>query len=65
MPEMDGIEATRRIINDFPDANIIMVTSHGQEDMVRQAIKAGAKGYVMKPVDPDTLTVHIERILKN
>ena len=48
-----------------PDANIIMVTSHGQEDMVRQAIKAGAKGYVMKPVDPDTLTVHIERLLKN
>ena len=65
MPEMDGIEATRRIIQDFPDANIIMVTSHGQEDMVRQAIKAGAKGYVMKPVDPDTLAVHIERLLKN
>ena len=34
MPEMDGIEATKRIIEDFPEAKIVMVTSHGQEKMV-------------------------------
>ena len=63
MPEMSGIEATGKIIAEFPDAKIIMVTSHGQEDMVRQAIKAGARGYVMKPVDVDALTMHIERVI--
>lgn len=49
MPDMDGIEATRAIISEFPDAKIIMVTSHGQEQMVLDALKAGAKGYVLKP----------------
>ncbi len=63
MPEMDGIEATRRIIVEFPDAKIIMVTSHGQEDMVRQAIKAGARGYILKPVDAEKLAQQIETII--
>ena len=49
MPDMDGIEATRAIISEFPDAKIIMITSHGQEMMVLDALKAGAKGYVLKP----------------
>ena len=49
MPEMDGIEATKAIISEYPDAKVIMVTSHGQEKMVLDALKAGAKGYVLKP----------------
>lgn len=49
MPEMDGIEATRAIMREYPDAKIVMVTSHGQEKMVLEALKAGAKGYVIKP----------------
>jgi len=64
MPDMDGIQATAKIITEFPDAKIIMVTSHGQEDMVRQAIKAGARGYILKPVDPDKLAAQIEAIIK-
>lgn len=49
MPELDGIEATKAIIEKHPNAKIIMVTSHGQEGMIMNAIDAGAKGYVMKP----------------
>ena len=49
MPEMDGIEATQAIMSEFPDAKIVMVTSHGQETMVLNALKAGAKSYVLKP----------------
>ena len=61
MPVMDGIEATRHIRGEFPDANIIMVTSHGQERMVLDALKAGAKGYVLKPFQQQRLVAVIEK----
>ncbi len=61
MPVMDGIQATRYIKREFPDANIIMVTSHGQERMVLDALKAGAKGYVLKPFQQQRLVSVIEK----
>ena len=61
MPEMDGIEATRIIMQAFPDANIVMVTSHGQEKMVLDALRAGAKGYVIKPFQPQKVFEVIEK----
>jgi two-component system chemotaxis response regulator CheY len=64
MPEMDGIEATRRIIGEFPDAKIVMVTSHGQEKMVIDALKAGAKGYVLKPFDGHKVYEAIQKACK-
>jgi DNA-binding NarL/FixJ family response regulator len=64
MPDMDGIQATSFLISEFPTAKIIMVTSHGQEAMVMKAIKAGAMGYVLKPIKPDKLRDMIARISK-
>lgn len=61
MPDMDGIEATRRIVSEFPDAKIVMVTSHGQERMVLEALKAGAKGYVLKPFDGKKVSEAIQK----
>ncbi len=61
MPDMDGIEATRAIIGEFPDAKIVMVTSHGQEKMVLEALKAGAKGYVIKPFQPHVVYEAIQK----
>ena len=61
MPDMDGIEATRRILRDYPDAKIVMVTSHGQEKMVLDALKAGARGYVLKPFERHKLHQVIQR----
>lgn len=52
--------ATRRIIAEF-DAKIVMVTSHGQEKMVIDALKAGAKGYVLKPFDGQKLYEAVRR----
>ena len=49
MPEMDGLGALKEILAVSPDANIIMVTAMGQESMVREAILAGAKGFIVKP----------------
>ncbi|MBF0112170.1 MAG: response regulator [Desulfamplus sp.] len=63
MPDMNGIEATKYICSEYKDAMIIMVTSHGQEQMVIDAIKAGALGYVIKPFKPETLKASIDRIL--
>lgn len=64
MPDMDGIEATRRILAMDKSALIIMITSHGQEQMVIEAIDAGAKGYVLKPVKKEKLGEHIELVFQ-
>lgn len=55
MPDMDGITAVKHIIKDDKDAKIIMVTSHGQEDMVIKSIQAGAVGYILKPITDEKL----------
>jgi two-component system chemotaxis response regulator CheY len=62
MPEMDGIEATQAIIKEFPEAKIIMVTSHGQETMVLNALKSGAKGYVLKPFHQQKVYETIQKV---
>lgn len=64
MPDMNGIEATRAIRAKDQDALIIMVTSHGQEQMVMDAIEAGALGYVIKPFKKEKITETIEKIME-
>lgn len=63
MPEVDGIEATRNLLAEYPDALVIMVTSHGQEQMVLDAVKAGAKAYILKPFKKDRLKQNLERVM--
>ena len=48
MPEMSGIEATRRILEEDPKAKIILLTIHTDRRIVEEGISAGAKGYVFK-----------------
>lgn len=62
MPDMDGITAVKHIMKDNHDAKIIMVTSHGQEDMVIKSIQAGAVGYMLKPITEDKLARAIGEI---
>ena len=64
MPEMNGVEATKAITTEFPDARIIMVTSHGQERMVIDSLDAGAKGYVLKPVRIERLSDMIAKVME-
>ena len=49
MPIRDGIEATSKIKESDPSANVIMCTSVGQEEKMKAAVKAGADGYITKP----------------
>jgi NarL family two-component system response regulator LiaR len=55
MPDMDGIEATPKIIGDSPHSRVIILTSFGDEDKVFPAIRAGAQGYLLKDIAPNDL----------
>jgi two-component system chemotaxis response regulator CheY len=60
MPDMDGIEATKQIIALDPKALIIMITAQGRDTSVVKALAAGARGYVVQPVDARRLSEVIE-----
>ena len=55
MPNVDGIEATRRIRERDPSARIVILTSFSDRDRILRAIDAGATGYLLKDADPDEL----------
>jgi len=48
LPKMNGLEATRQILEDVPDTAVLMLSMHSESTWVRQAIEAGAKGYILK-----------------
>jgi DNA-binding NarL/FixJ family response regulator len=53
MPKVDGIAATRSILEDIPNANVIMLTVSDEEDDLFEAMKAGAAGYLLKEISID------------
>jgi len=55
MPEMDGLQATPKIIEASPRSRVIILTSFGEEDKVLPAIRAGAQGYLLKDIPPNEL----------
>jgi two-component system chemotaxis response regulator CheY len=63
MPEMDGIEAVRRIKQIDPDAKIIMCSAMGQQAMVIEAVQAGAMDFVVKPFQPGRVVEAVRRAL--
>jgi DNA-binding NarL/FixJ family response regulator len=53
MPDVDGIEATRRITTAHPDCQVVVLTSFSDQQRIIDALDAGASGYVLKSADPD------------
>ena len=53
MPRLDGVEATRRITAAHPASRIVMLTMHGDEARIRDALLAGAAGYLLKDTRAD------------
>jgi len=64
MPEVDGIEAIRRITSRWPEARILVLTSFATDDKVFPAIKAGALGYLIKDSSPEELVQAIEHVCR-
>ena len=59
----DGLQALKQIMTLDPKANVIMVTALGQETLVLDAVKAGAREFVIKPFKPNELVRAIEKTL--
>jgi two-component system, chemotaxis family, chemotaxis protein CheY len=55
MPVMDGLEALKAIMEFDPDAKVAMVTAMGQQQVIMEAIKTGAKDFVVKPFDSERI----------
>jgi DNA-binding NarL/FixJ family response regulator len=55
MPEMDGIEAARRLSEQVPETRVVMLTAYDDRHFVVEAVRAGAKGYVLKSKDAEHL----------
>jgi len=53
MPEMDGVEATRRIVAEHDDIKVIILTMHADREVLAQAFRAGAVGYLVKDCSTD------------
>lgn len=63
MPIMDGISAAKQIKSLHPEANIVMCTAMGQKDMVVEAIKAGAKDFIVKPFQPERVLESVKKLI--
>jgi two-component system chemotaxis response regulator CheY len=63
MPDMDGITAVQEIIKLDPAAKIIMCSAMGQVDKVKAAVLAGAKNFLVKPLQPDRVLATVKALI--
>ncbi len=62
MPEMNGVEATKRILQKYPALKIIMLSTYDEDDYVREALQYGAAGYLLKDLSPTELIASIRAV---
>ena len=63
MPEMDGIQALKKIKATDPNAAIIMCSAMGQQAMVIESIQSGAKDFIVKPFQPDRVLEAVKKAI--
>ena len=64
MPILDGIETTRRLVGDYPDARVLILTTFGTSDGLSRALSAGARGAILKNSDVDELLLAVRATAK-
>lgn len=62
MPEMDGLTALKSIMQINPAARVVMMTAMGQQGMVKEAVMAGAKGFIVKPFKEETVVSALAKL---
>lgn len=65
MPNLNGLEATTRIVQTNPDIKIIVLTMHATAEYARRAMRAGAKGYLLKNATAAELEIALEAVCRN
>ena len=63
MPNMEGIDALKRIMEIDPDAKVIMCSSIGQQSVITEAIKLGAKDFIMKPFEVEKVLDVVDKVI--
>ena len=63
MPEMDGIQALKKIREGDPGAKVIMCSAMGQQAMVIESIQAGAKDFIVKPFQADRVLEAVKKVI--
>src|SRR5437667_1011743 len=63
MPNLDGIEATRKILAEHPEIKILILTTFDADTFVLQALRAGASGYVLKDSQPEAIVSSVLAVL--
>ena len=61
-PEMDGLEAARKILTENPEAKILMISSLAYEETIQEATLLGAKGFIYKPFEADEVLKTLDSI---
>jgi len=62
MPVLDGIEATRRLRQSCPEARVVILTMHGEEETVARALRAGALAYLLKDCSTDQVAATLHAV---
>ena len=62
MPRLDGIAATRRILERLPETHVLVLTSFSDQSRIVEAIQAGAEGYLLKHAEPDQILAGIRAV---
>src|SRR5206468_8585087 len=62
LPELNGLDATRQILKDSPRTEILVLTMHHSEELARDVLQAGARGYVLKSDADESLIAAIESL---
>lgn len=62
MPTMNGVEATARLCQDWPEANLIILTTFDDDEYVFEGLRAGAKGYLLKDVSGEELATAVRAV---
>ncbi|HPN31346.1 MAG TPA: response regulator [bacterium] len=65
MPVLNGIEASKKILNEFPKAKIIMTSALEQKNVILEALEIGVKNYILKPINKEKMIDLINEVVNS